>query len=43
MDRPDIYNIISFKARDGPDRSPEGKCLKIDTISQNSLNVIKKK
>ena len=33
-----IYNIISFKTRD----APEGKSLRIDTISQNSLNAIEK-
>ena len=29
-------------SRDAPDGSPEDKSLKIDTISQNRLNAIKK-
>ena len=33
-----IYNKISFKARD----APEGERLKIDEISQNRLNSINK-
>ena len=40
-----IYNIISFKLlRLGtpPIGSPDGKSLKIDTISQNSLNAFEK-
>ena len=38
----DIYNIVILKVQVTLMGPPEGKCLKIDTASQNRLNTIRK-
>ena len=37
-----LYIILVLKPEDAPNGHPEGKSLEIDTVSQNSLNSIKK-